>query len=91
MKSDPLTGTLVGVLCVSVLASIYYFYAYVSKTHEFRQVQAQFTFIQQREPYVRQMIGEVLEYSKTHPAIEPLLENVGLKPKANAPAQPARK
>lgn len=85
MKSDPLTGTLVGVLCVSVLASIFYFYSYVNKTHELRQVQTQLNFITQREPYIRQMITDVLEYSKTHPAVDPILQGVGLKPKPGAP------
>jgi hypothetical protein len=86
MKSDPLTGTLVGVLAVSVLASIFYFYSYVNKTRDLRQTQAQVNYITQRRPYIVQMINEVLEYSKTHPAVDPILESTGIKPKPGASA-----
>ena len=92
MKSDPLTGTLVGVLAVSVLLSGYYFYSYVLKTRDLRQTQAQMNYITQRRPYVIQMVNEVLEYSKTHPAIDPLLESTGVKPKpGTAGAAPVTK
>jgi len=86
MKSDPLTGTLVGVLAVSVLLSGYYFYSYVSKTREIRQSQIVLMNINARRQAMSALVMDVLEYSKTHPAIEPLLEASNLKPKPGAAA-----
>jgi hypothetical protein len=88
MKNDPLTGTLIGVLAVSVLASIVLFYMYVGKTRDLRQVQALVNMISTRRPYIVQMINEVGEYSKTHPAIDPILESAGLKAKSGAAGTP---
>jgi hypothetical protein len=94
MKNDPLTGTLVGVLAVSVLFSMFYFYSYVNKTREIRQSQVMLAGINQRRQIFQALIMDVAEYSKTHPAIDPLLEAANLKPKtgATAPAtKPANK
>ena len=90
MKSDSLTGTLVGVLAVSVLFSMYYCYSYVSKTREIRQSQIIFAGITQRRQIFQALIYDVAEYSKTHPAIDPLLEAANLKPKSGATAPVAK-
>jgi 6-phosphofructokinase len=86
MKSDPLTGTLVGVLAVSVLLSGYYFYSYVAKTREIRQSQMMLMNINARRQAMNALVMDVLEYSKKNPAIDPLLEASGLKPKTGAGA-----
>ena len=91
MKSDPLTGTLVGVLAVSVLFSGYYFYSYVSKTREIRQSQVMLMNINARRQAMNALVLDVMEYSKTHPAIDPLLEATNLKPKPGAAPAPAAK
>ena len=90
MKSDPLTGTLVGVLAVSVLLSGYYFYSYVKNTREVRQSQGVLMNINARRQAMNSLVLDVMEYSKTHPAIDPLLEATGLKPKPGAPAPAAK-
>jgi hypothetical protein len=90
MKNDPLTGTLVGVLAVSVLLSMFYFYSFVNKTREIRQSQGVLLGIQQRRQIFQALIMDVGEYSQTHPAIDPLLEAAGLKLKSGATA-PATK
>lgn len=86
MKSDPLTGTLVGVLTVSVLLSGYYFYSFVKNTREIRQSQGMLMNINARRQAMNALVIDVMEYSKTHPAIDPLLEATNLKPKPGAPA-----
>jgi hypothetical protein len=86
MKSDPLTGTLVGVLAVSVLLSGFYFYSYVNKTRQIRQNQMMLMSIQARRQGMNALVMDVLEYSKTHPGIDPLLEAANLKPKPTMPA-----
>lgn len=92
MKSDPLTGTLVGVLAVSVLLSGYYFYSYVKNTREIRQSQVLMMNINARRQAINSLVVEVVEYSKTHPAIDPVLEAANIKQKpgaAPAAAKPA--
>jgi hypothetical protein len=84
MKSDPLTGTLVGVLAVSVLLSGYYFYSYVKNTREIRQSQIMLMNINARRQAMNALVMDVMEYSKTHPAIDPLLEVSNLKQKPGA-------
>ena len=91
MKSDPLTGTLVGVLAVSVLFSGFYFYSFVKNTREIRQSQIVLMNINARRNAMTALVTDVLEYSKTHPNIDPLLEATNLKPKAGAATAPATK
>lgn len=86
MKNDPLTGTLVGVLAVSALASILIFYFYVGKSREMRQNTMQLQMIGNRRQAINALIADVMEYRKTHPAIDPVLEQAGLIPKPGAPA-----
>jgi len=85
---------LICVLAVSVLASIWLFYTYVKKSRDLRQAQTQLNFIVNRRPVIQAMVLETLEYSKTHPAIDPLLESTGIKPKggagATAPKSPSK-
>ena len=90
MKSDPLTGTLVGVLAVSVLMSGYFFYSYVKQTREIRQSQIVLMNINARRQAMNALVMDVMEYSKTHPAIDPILEAANLKPKTGAAAPAAK-
>ena len=86
MKSDPLTGTLIGVLAASVLASIVCLYFYAINTREIRQSQFMMMTINARRQAVTALVVDVLEYSKTHPAIDPILEATNIKPKPGAAA-----
>jgi hypothetical protein len=86
MKSDPLTGTLMGVLAVSVLASIFFFYSYVSKTRVMRQSQIQLMNINARRQAINALLIDVMEYRKTHPAIDPLLQDANILPKTGTAA-----
>ena len=90
MKSDPLTGTLVGVLAVSVLLSGWFFYSYAKNTRDIRQSQVVLMNINARRQAMNALVMDVLEYSKTHPAIDPLLEATNLKPKPGAAAPAAK-
>jgi 6-phosphofructokinase len=89
MKSDPLTGTLMGVLAVSVLLSGYFFTSYVTKTREIRASQITLMGINARRQAMTALVQDVMEYSTTHPAINPLLEAANLKPKSGAAPAPA--
>ncbi len=90
MKSDPLTGTLIGVLAVSVLLSGYFFTSYIMRSREIRNSQAMLMGINARRQAMNALVLDVMEYSKTHPAIDPLLEATNLKPKTGTAAPAAK-
>ena len=80
MKNSPLTTVLLGVLVLSALTSVVLCWMYISNARELRNLQAQAGAIQQNRAFVSALANETLEYSKTHPAIEPVLESAGLTP-----------
>ena len=90
MKNSPLTTILMGVLTVSALLSVGLCWAFMGKARELRASRAQATQIyanlNNNRAMVQALANETLEYSKTHPAIDPILESVGLKPGKSAPA-----
>ena len=89
MKSDPLTGTLIGVLAVSVFFSGFYCYSYLNKTREIRQSQGVLMNINARRQAMNALVNDVMEYSKTHPAINPVLEAAHLPVSGSTVTKPA--
>ena len=83
MKNSPLTSVLLGALVVSVLTSVVLCWSYITKARELRglqgQMQAQIAGIQNNRTFIANLAGDLLEYSKTHPNIDPLLESAGIK------------
>ncbi|MEY2428988.1 MAG: hypothetical protein QOJ40_1873 [Verrucomicrobiota bacterium] len=90
MKNSPLTTILMGVLTLSALLSVGLCWSFIAKARELRSLQAEAAKINNSRAMVQALANETLEYSKTHPAIDPILESVGLKP-AKAGAAPATK
>jgi len=86
MKNTPLTTILLGVLTLSALASVVLCWLYISNTRQLRTLQSQAAFINNNRAIVTALANDTLEYSKTHPAIDPLLISVGFKPGKAAPA-----
>lgn len=79
MKNSPLTTLLLGLLLISALASLFLVWRYGHAVQERRMLQAQIAAIQNNNAKVNALAGELVEYSKTHPAIDPVLESVGIK------------
>jgi hypothetical protein len=79
-----------GVLTVSALLSVGLCWSFIANARELRSLQAQATQINNSRAMVQALANETLEYSKTHPAIDPILESVGLKP-GKAGSVPATK
>ena len=86
MKNTPLTTILLGVLTLSALASIVLCWLYISNTRELRTLQAQAAQINNNRALINALANDVMEYSKTHQAIEPILESFGMKPGKISPA-----
>lgn len=94
MKTNPLTRVLLGVLVVSAVASVVLCWLYISDTRQLRSLQGQANIINNNRTVMTALANDTLEYSKKNPAIDPILESVGLKPaKSNVPAavKPATK
>jgi hypothetical protein len=87
MKNNSLTTILLGVLAVSALASVVLCWLYISNTRELRGLQTQASLINNNRALINALAADTLEYSKTHPAIAPVLESLGFNPgKAGATA-----
>jgi hypothetical protein len=86
MKNSPLTTILLGVLTLSALASVLLSWLYISNTRQLRSLQTQAAFINNNRTIINALVTDTLEYSKTHAAIEPVLESLGLKPGKTNPA-----
>jgi hypothetical protein len=86
MKNNPLTTILLGVLTLSALASVVLCWLYISNTRELRTLQSNAAAINNQRAVINALAVDTVEYSKTHPAINPILEAAGLKPGKSAPA-----
>jgi len=86
MKNSPLTTILLGALTLSALASVVLCWMYISNTRELRTLQSQAALINNNRAMINALAADTVEYSKTHPAIEPLLKSVGLKAGTATPA-----
>jgi hypothetical protein len=86
MKNTPLITFLLGALTLSALASVVMCWLYISNTRELRTLQSQAGFINNNRALITALANDTMEYSKTHPQIDPLLEAVGFKPSKAAPA-----
>ena len=85
MKNSPLTTILLGVLTLSALASVVLCWLYISNTRELRTLQTNAAAINNKRAVINALANDTVEYSKTHPAIDPILESMGLKPGKSAP------
>ena len=92
MKSSSLPTLLLGVLALSALASLGLCWSHISSVRDVRALQPQAMAAQNNRNIAAQMAAEVIEYSKTHPDILPILDAVGLRAKnaGSPPAQPAK-
>ena|ERR1043165_5473672 len=90
MKNSPLAPLLVAVLLVigagTVLCTLRYYFA----LKELQRLQIDYSKMTARRNMVQALANEAVEYSKTNPAIDPILFEFDLKPKpaGSAPAQP---
>ena len=86
MKNSPLTTILLGVLTLSALASVLLCWLYISNTRQLRTLQTQAAMINNNRTIINALVADTLEYSKTHPAINPVLESVGINTGKTNPA-----
>lgn len=86
MKNSPLTTIVLVLLVISALGSLVLCWSYVSKARELRTLQSQWAQVNTSQALLNAMVSDVIEYSRTNPAINPILESINAKPKTAAAA-----
>ena len=85
MKNSPLITILLGALTLSALASLVLCWLWMSSVRQHRELARQMSLVNNNRNVITALANDTLEYSKKNPAIDPILESVGLKPAKSAP------
>ncbi len=93
MKNNALATVLLAVLAFSALGSVILCYMNIKYSREFRSLQIQVNQLNNNRNIMSALANDALEYSKKNPAIDPILEAAGIKPKTASAAtnKPASK
>jgi len=94
MKSNLLCTVTLGVFLVCALYTVWLSVRYYFSVRELQQLQYQYVAVEQTRNALQSLANEALEYSRTNPSIDPILQQFDLKPKpgaTNAPAQGSQK
>ena len=83
MGKNPFAALLVAVLFLSAGMNVYYALRYAFATRSLRRIQPQVADVQNRLNIAQALLNDTLQYSKTNPAIDPLLRSFNFK--SNAP------
>ena len=84
MKNSPFNAIFLAAVVVSSLWSVWLCYTVISRTRELRELQGRANGVNYRAVGVQSLVNDAVEYSKKNPAIEPLLESLGVKQRTNA-------
>jgi hypothetical protein len=90
MKDNSFAALLIGVLALGALVTASLSFVYVTNAKKLRTLQFQAAVINQNRAIIRDLVAESVEYSKRNPAMEPIIESVGIKLKG-AVSQPNSK
>jgi len=84
MKSNMANMVLTVALAISLLLSVVFCLQFMFRVREYRSISAQINLVNAERARIQQLAAECLQYSEKNPAINPLLEVVGLKAKTPA-------
>jgi hypothetical protein len=79
MKKSLSTTVLTLLTAICAMTAAGFCLLHLQYTREIRSIQGQFVAVNNNRANLNRLATELLEYSKTHPDIKPLLETVGLK------------
>lgn len=80
MKSNSLAVALVGMLLVVAALTAWFAVTFNLSYLQLRQLQGKAATYNSNRAFVQTLAGDLVEYSKRNPAIDPILQSVGLKP-----------
>lgn len=75
---------LVGALCFSAIATLWYAWDHYSSVRELQQIYARQAAIGNTRAAANALANEAIEYSRTNPAIDAILFKFDLKPRPGA-------
>ncbi len=94
MKSNGLASALTGAVMISALTTAWVSTRYFFSMREWQKLQGQYMNMNNTRTAAQTLANEALEYSKSHPNIDPILYRYEIKapPGSNAPptAAPSR-
>ena len=76
MNKSPLTKVLLGIATVLALWSLILCYMYINRARQFRALQMEANRLGGKQQVLTLLLNDAVEYSKTHPAIEPILQSI---------------
>jgi hypothetical protein len=89
MRNNALTNLLAGLVVLSVVATAGLAYLYVRSVQKLNRLQFQSAVINRNRTLITSLANETLEYSKHNPAIDPILQSIGIKPRPGAQTSPS--
>ena len=75
---------LVGALCLSAILTLWYAWDHHSSIRELQQIYSREAAIANTRAAANSLANEAIEYSRTNPAIDPILFKFDLKPRSGA-------
>ena len=88
MRSNPITNLLVGLVALTVLATAGLTIYYVRLVQKLNVLQLQNAVINRNRTLATSLVNDAIEYSKRNPALEPVLQSIGIKTKAGVTTAP---
>ena len=89
IKHYPVAVALVTALFVSALAACWFAVWWFLGARQLQALEFQYQSMTQTSAAVQSLANEAIEFSRRNPAIDPLLQQFDLKPKAATTAAPA--
>lgn len=91
MQKDSVVSFLAGALCLAALGVFILAISCEVRFRQLRTLQPRVANVQLTQNIITGLANEVMEYSKRNPSVDPILQQVGLKPGKPAAAAPAAK
>lgn len=88
IRRNPLAVTLVTMLFLCALLTCWFAAWSILGGRELRNLEAQYQAMNRTSSAVQSLASEALEFSRKHPAIDPILQRYELKPKAQTSVTP---
>ena len=87
MNKSPSMKVLLAIVTVLTLWSLILCFTYISRVRQYRALQMEAARLNNKQQGITMLVNEAVEYGKTHPAIEPILDSI--RARATAPATSA--
>jgi hypothetical protein len=88
MKTQLSTVLLVGLLCIGALTTAVLSVVYIKSMRELNDLQTAAARINQYRNAMQSLAAEAIDYSRKNPAIEPILNDIGIRTRPSTNAQP---